>query len=167
MTRFAGGPADSPGFLLWRTTLRWQRSVADALGPLGLTHVQFVLLACAWWLNKQGQQPNQVTIAAQAATDVKMTSEVLRRLESRGLVERRPDTRDTRAKVIVVTDAGAALALRAFKVVEDADAAFFGDASVPLMEELRRLANFGVEATSDSAGGAGDVQPAGTDREAG
>jgi hypothetical protein len=40
-------PNDSPGFLLWHATLRWQRGVARALKPLELTHVQFVLLACA------------------------------------------------------------------------------------------------------------------------
>ena len=31
MTRFAGAPDESPGFLLWHATLRWQRAVAAAL----------------------------------------------------------------------------------------------------------------------------------------
>ena len=35
-------PHESPGFLLWHATLRWQRGVAAALQPLDLTHVQFV-----------------------------------------------------------------------------------------------------------------------------
>jgi hypothetical protein len=48
-------PEDSPGFLLWHVTLRWQREIAAALAPLGLTHVQFVLLAAAWWLNSRGR----------------------------------------------------------------------------------------------------------------
>ena len=80
MTRFAGGPIDTPGFLLWHATLRWQRTVAAALAPLGLTHVQFVLLACTWWLNEHGDPPNQLALATQAGTDVKMTSQVVRRL---------------------------------------------------------------------------------------
>jgi DNA-binding MarR family transcriptional regulator len=140
VTRFPGGPADSPGFLLWRTTLRWQRAVATALDPLGLTHVQFVLLACAWWLTSQGQQPNQLAIAAQAATDVKMTSEVLRKLEQKGLVERAVDPRDGRARVIAVTRAGTALAKRAVTVVEQADSEFFAGASSEFVASLRRLA---------------------------
>jgi DNA-binding MarR family transcriptional regulator len=140
VTRFAGGPADSPGFLLWRTTLQWQRAVAAALEPLGLTHVQFVLLACAWWLNSQGQQPNQLTIAAQAATDIKMTSEVLRKLEQKGLLERAVDPRDGRARVIAVTRAGTALAKRAVTVVEQADSEFFAGASTEFVASLRRLA---------------------------
>jgi len=39
-------PNDSGGLLLWHATLRWQRGIAQALRPLDLTHVQFVLLAC-------------------------------------------------------------------------------------------------------------------------
>src|SRR5919108_651921 len=67
--------------------------------PIDLTHVQFVLLACTWWLNEQGERPNQVAVAAQAGTDIKMTSQVLRNLERKGLVEREVDTVDTRAAV--------------------------------------------------------------------
>jgi DNA-binding MarR family transcriptional regulator len=140
VTRFAGGPADSPGFLLWRTTLSWQRRVAAALEPLGLTHVQFVLLACVWWLNGQGHQPNQLAIASQAATDVKMTSEVLRRLEQKGLIERTVDPQDSRARVIAVTRTGTALAKRAIAVVEQADTEFFAGSSAAFVSQLRRLA---------------------------
>ncbi|RKT02717.1 MarR family transcriptional regulator [Streptomyces sp. 3211.6] len=134
-------PGESPGFLLWHATLRWQREVSAALTPLDLTHVQFVLLACAWWLNGQGEHPNQLTLARQAGTDVKMTSQVLRALEQKGLVEREVDPADTRAKRLRVTAAGAELAPRAVAAVEEADAHFFR--TVPLddaMPLLRRLA---------------------------
>jgi DNA-binding MarR family transcriptional regulator len=114
--------------------------VVAALDPLGLTHVQFVLLACAWWLTSQGHQPNQLAIAAQASTDVKMTSEVLRKLEEKGLLERTVDPRDSRARVIGVTPAGAALARRAMTVVEQADGEFFAGASAAFVAQLRRLA---------------------------
>ena len=130
-------PKDSPGFLLWHATLRWQREVAQALAPLGLTHVQFVLLACTWWLNEQGGRPNQVQVAAQAGTDVKMTSQVVRSLEAKGLVEREVDTTDTRARRLRVTGPGAALAPRAIAVVEEVDARFFAD--VPEREALDLL----------------------------
>jgi DNA-binding MarR family transcriptional regulator len=120
-------PETSPGFLLWHVTLRWQRAVASALGPLGLTHVQFVLLACSWWLNEHGEaDPNQLAVARQAGTDVKMTSQVLARLEARDLIVRTVDPADTRAKTIRVTAAGAALAQQAIGVVDAVDDAFFG-----------------------------------------
>jgi len=122
-------PEQSPGFLLWHVTLRWQRAVTAALAPLGLTHVQFVLLASAWWLNAHGAEPNQLSVARQAGTDVKMTSEVLRKLEAKGLIVRTVDARDTRARRITVTERGGELAQVAVAAVEGVDAAFF--AAVP------------------------------------
>ncbi|UCI30776.1 MarR family winged helix-turn-helix transcriptional regulator [Mesorhizobium sp. B4-1-4] len=124
-TRFKGGPSESPGLLLWRTTMRWQRVMTAALAPLDLTHVQFVLLASAMWLGRDGEPPNQVQLAAQAGTEVKMTSDVVARLEAKGLIAREADPRDSRAKVIRVTPTGAAAAKRAIVAVEAADAAFF------------------------------------------
>ncbi|MGF1427646.1 MarR family winged helix-turn-helix transcriptional regulator [Kitasatospora sp. LaBMicrA B282] len=134
-------PDDSPGFLLWHATLRWQREIAAALGPLDLTHVQFVLLACTWWLNSQGTHPNQLALATQSGTDVKMVSQVVRALEAKGLLQREVDPTDTRAKLLRITDAGAALAPRAIAAVDAVDAAFF--APVPrdtTLTVLRALA---------------------------
>ena len=130
-------PGDSPGFLLWQATLRWQRMVTAALSTMDLTHVQFVLLACAWWLNQQGEEPNQLAVARQAGTDVKMTSQVLRTLEDKGLIERYTDAGDTRAKRVRVTARGKALAPKAIAAVERADAEFF--APVPAADALAML----------------------------
>jgi len=111
--------------LLWRTTMRWQRALAAALAPLDLTHVQFVLLACAWWACEAGERTNQVQLASLAGVDVKMTSEVVRRLEGKQLVRRVADPMDARSKVIEVTAAGVDAARRAIEIVETADAEFF------------------------------------------
>ncbi len=116
-------PEDSPGFLLWHVTLRWQRAVTATLKPLGLTHVQFVLLASTWWLNTHDEQPSQAALSAFASIDVKMASQVIRTLERKGLITRQVDTADTRARRLVVTEAGAALAPRAVDAVEAVDAA--------------------------------------------
>jgi DNA-binding MarR family transcriptional regulator len=135
-------PSHSPGFLLWHATLRWQRGVAAALAPLGITHVQFVLLACTWWLNEQGEHPTQVRLAAQAGTDVKMTSQVIRNLEKKGLVEREVDPADTRARRLRVTRRGARLAPRAIAVVEAVDADFFSELpAADAVDLLGRLAH--------------------------
>jgi DNA-binding MarR family transcriptional regulator len=134
-------PSESPGFLLWHATLRWQRGVAAALAPLDLTHVQFVLLACIWWLNEQGEQPTQVRLAAQAGTDIKMTSQVLKTLEKKGLVERAIDQADTRARRLRVTRGGTRLIPRAIAVVEAVDAEFFSEMPPnKAVDVLRRLA---------------------------
>ena len=139
VSRFSDGPAASPGFLLWHVTHAWQRAVAAALGPLELTHVQFVLLACVWWLEDQGCTPNQLQLARQAGTDVKMTSQVLRKLEAKGLIERMVDPADTRARRLRPTCEGAGLARRAILAVEDVDARFFGgdaDAATAVLQRL-------------------------------
>ena len=139
-TRFSG-PSESPGLLLWRTTMRWQRVMTAALAPLDLTHVQFVLLASAMWLGRNGEPPNQVQLAAQAGTEVKMTSDVVARLEAKGLIAREADPRDSRAKVIRITPAGAAAAQSAIVAVEAADAAFFEPVDeAQLVGLLRQLA---------------------------
>src|SRR5215470_490872 len=135
-------PADSPGFVLWHVTLRWQRDIAAALAPLGLTHVQFVLLASTWWLNCRGEDPNQLALARHAGTDVKMTSQVLRKLEAKGLIQRETDAADTRAKRLRATSRGAELARQAIAAVEAADAKFFQPIPDPdaLLTVLRPLA---------------------------
>ncbi len=136
------GPSESPGFLLWRVTLRWQRTVAAALRPLGLTHVQFVLLACTWWLTQVARErPTQRRLADFAATDPMMTSQVIRVLEARGLVRRAADPHDSRALQLTATGAGARLAREAIKVVEASDAEFFtavgtGESMLPLLRSL-------------------------------
>ena len=140
-------PNESPGFLLWHATLRWQRGIAQALAPLDLTHVQFVLLACTWWLNEEGQHPSQIALAEFAGTDVKMTSQVVRSLERKDLVEREINPADSRARRLRVTRRGARLAPRAIDVVQEIDAAFFRE--IPPVEGLgllRRLARFPVTA---------------------
>jgi DNA-binding MarR family transcriptional regulator len=136
-------PDDSVGFLLWHVTLRWQRDIAAALAPLGLAHVQFVLLATTWWLNSRGEDPNQLGLARHAGTDVKMTSEVLRKLEAKGLVLRAVDADDTRARRVRVTDRGAKLAAQGVGAAEAADARFFQATPDPaaLTAMLRPLAD--------------------------
>jgi DNA-binding MarR family transcriptional regulator len=136
-------PSESPGFLLWHATLRWQRAVSRALARFDLTHVQFVLLACTWWLNQQGRRPSQVALAEFAGTDVKMTSQVLRILERKDLLERETDPADTRAMRLRVTRRGGRLAPRALAAVQQVDEEFFAETpdedALPLLRRLARV----------------------------
>jgi DNA-binding MarR family transcriptional regulator len=137
-------PAQSAGFLLWQASLRWQREVADALTPYELTHSQFVLLSAAWWLNEGwAEKPNQRRLADYTGLDPMMTSQVLRALEARGLVERKPNPTDSRARVIDVTAMGSALAQQAIALVEVVDRKFFsaGDQE-HLLSTLGALSRF-------------------------
>ncbi|EWT01224.1 MarR family transcriptional regulator [Intrasporangium oryzae NRRL B-24470] len=142
-TRFTD-ESESPGLLLWRVGNRWQAAIRDALAPYDLTHTQFVLLASLTWLRRERDEPvTQRELADYAMTDVMMTSQVVRTLESKGFIERRPHPGDSRARDLVVTAAGLDRVNAAIVAVEECDATFFaaaGPTFLGLLAGLQRLA---------------------------
>ncbi|HVG46205.1 MAG TPA: MarR family transcriptional regulator, partial [Longimicrobium sp.] len=92
----------------------------------GLTHVQFALLVAARDLAAAGVSATQVALAAQANTDVMMTSQVVRALERRRLLARAAHPTDRRARVITLTPLGARAAEEAAVLAHQADREFFG-----------------------------------------
>ena len=132
---------ESPGFMLWRVSSLWQRQIKTALEPFDLTHTQFVLLAGLSWLEGHGNI-TQVQLAEHLGMDVMMTSQVLRTLESKGLVERPAHPTDSRAKALKLTPAGLELSAKTVPVVEAADQEFFsrlGKKQSDLLKHLRKL----------------------------
>ncbi len=132
---------DSPGFLLWQVTTTWQRHVRQALQPFELTHTQFVLLFSCHWLSQQEGSPSvtQIQLAQHTKVDVNVTSQVLRTLQKRGLIDRTPHSTDTRANVITVTPIGIDLAERAVHAVETVDRKFFSVLGDAQKNEMIRL----------------------------
>lgn len=118
-------PNESPGYLLGQLTLLWQRKLKKVLDPLDLTQTQFVLLAALGWLSRENDNVTQVDIANQGNADRMMVSKVLRTLESKRFISRQEHQTDTRAKVIKLTDSGAAVLQKALTAVENADIEFF------------------------------------------
>ena len=116
---------ESTGLLLWQVTNRWQAAQRAALQPFGLTHVQFVLTASLTWLGADGPVM-QRELADHAGTDPMMTSQVVRTLVERGLVERSSHPDDGRAWALSVTPRGRELVNRAIVAVEACDDEFFG-----------------------------------------
>jgi DNA-binding MarR family transcriptional regulator len=111
--------------MLERVASQWLFVLRSALAPLDLTHAQFRLLTAAAWLSGRGPGVRQSDIATLAGADTVMTSEVLRVLESRGLVARTAHPTDGRAKEITVTEEGSALAKRATQVASAIEERFF------------------------------------------
>jgi DNA-binding MarR family transcriptional regulator len=116
---------DSPGFLLWQLTNLWQQRIRLALAPLGITHVQFVLLASVAWLENAKVLVSQTTLSRHAHTDIMMTSQVVRTLEEKGLFIRTVHPTDTRARLVSLTAEGLKIAQQALTVVESVDEQFF------------------------------------------
>jgi DNA-binding MarR family transcriptional regulator len=133
---------DSPGFVLWHATLRWQAAMRAALAEHDLTHVQFVLLASVGWLCERGPAPTQRALADHAGADIAMTSQVVRALEAKGLVARERAAGDVRAWRLRLTGAGRSRLGGAVASVEAADREFFGAAPDPaaMPSLLRALA---------------------------
>jgi DNA-binding MarR family transcriptional regulator len=112
--------------LLWRVQNRWRSVMNEALAPLALTHVQFALLGSLLWLTEEeGIEATQNHIAAHAGTDPTMTSQVLRTLEKRRLLSRRPSKEDARARVVTMLAAGRQITIAGLGIVRGVDASFF------------------------------------------
>lgn len=90
------------GFLLRRAHQRHAALFQEAMAPLDLTPTQFNALVRVVELGAVGQ--NQ--LGRLTAMDPATVQGVVRRLEERGLVQRRPDPDDRRATVLRPTQAG-------------------------------------------------------------
>ena len=129
---------ESPGFLLRRVSTLWRKAIEAVLKPLGLTHPQFVILATTGWLTRMGKKASQVEIGIQAALDPNTTSQILRGLQAKGLIER-SHTVDERSKYPILTTAGVESLSKAMPAVGNADAAFFASSDLQGSEMLQAL----------------------------
>lgn len=116
---------DSSGFLLWQVTTLWQREIRKALEKHDITHSQFVLLASILWLSNQKLDVTQIVLSNHSKIDPMTTSQVLRTLQKKGLIERAEHATDTRAKNVALTSLGQKTAIAAVKSVEKFDTDFF------------------------------------------
>ena len=124
-TRFAH-PKQSPGFMLWKLTTAWQKHLRQTLAPLGLTHVQFVFLACLQWLStQQDTLVTQSQLATQSSLDKMVISETTQKLIAKGWITRQRHEQDARAYDIALTHSGQTLIDQALPLVETSDQQFF------------------------------------------
>lgn len=133
---FSQSPVRSFGFRLWHVQHAFVRRLEAALLPLGLTHMQFVVLRVADYLAQAGEQPTQARLAVGTATDRMMVSKVLRLLEGKGLVVRPVHPADARAHHVVLTEAGRRLVARAVPLALQAQAEFFGRLGCGRLEQI-------------------------------
>jgi len=120
-------PEQSPGFLLWQTTISWQRLIKKALEPHNISHAQFVILAILLWWKGKHTEVTQVDIINMSKLDKMTVSKSLKKLVDMDLVKRRENQEDTRAKSVQLTKSGISLAKKLVPIVENIDADFFGD----------------------------------------
>jgi MarR family transcriptional regulator, organic hydroperoxide resistance regulator len=96
----------TPGYLVWRLSMKWRVAVDRALAPLGLTHAQYVLLASLYGMERAGRRPTQRELADYTGLEALYVSKLARALGAGGLIRRDRDPADTRAIRVALTDRG-------------------------------------------------------------
>lgn len=152
----AASEGPTPGFLVWRLSMKWRVAVDRALAPLGLTHAQYSLLASLLGMERAGQRPSQRQLADHTGLEALYVSKLARALETAGLVERTRDAADTRAVRLALTEQGRAAADRAITVVQQLVDRLLaplggleGRRTEVLVRELTALIGVPLDASSD------------------
>jgi DNA-binding MarR family transcriptional regulator len=115
-----GGPLDSVAFLLSQLGFVVSRGFHQALAPLGIDPRHFLLLRFVAREQGRSQQSLGDMLRIPASRMVALVDH----LEQRGLVERRPNPSDRRARALHLTPAGQRLLGQAFEVAARHETAF-------------------------------------------
>ncbi|MES5817628.1 MarR family transcriptional regulator [Streptomyces sp. RG80] len=113
-----GSEKATPGFLVWRLSMKWRTAVDRALAPLDLTHAQYSLVASLYGMQRDGERPSQRRLADHTGLEPLYVSKLARALEAAGLLERTRDPRDPRAVQLALTEPGRDAAREAIRVVQ-------------------------------------------------
>ncbi|MFI9766470.1 MarR family winged helix-turn-helix transcriptional regulator [Streptomyces sp. NPDC052415] len=108
----------TPGFLVWRLSMKWRVAVDRAVAPLGLTHAQYALVASLYGMHRTGLRPSQRRLADHTGLEPLYVSKLARALESAGLLERTRDPQDPRAVQLALTEQGREVTRKAIQVVQ-------------------------------------------------
>lgn len=134
-------PEDSPGFLLWQTTMLWQRQIKKALEVYNVSHAQFVIMATLMWFAAHDVDTTQVLIVNQTKLDKMTVSKSLKKLVSLGFVNRMEHEIDTRAKSVTLTKKGKEIVRVLVPIIEEIDSRFFGKVKSDKEKQLIAILN--------------------------
>ncbi|MDX2706050.1 MarR family transcriptional regulator [Streptomyces sp. PA03-6a] len=108
----------TPGYLVWRLSMKWRVAVDRAVAPLGLTHAQYAVMASLYGMSRSGLRPSQRRLADHTGLEPLYVSKLARALEAAGLVDRTRDPSDPRAMQLSLTEQGRDVTRRAIGVVQ-------------------------------------------------
>ena len=115
---------DSPGFMLWKASNLLQRLHTQCLTDLDITPTQFSLMTCLVYLHQSGPVTAS-RIVDFAGMDKMMVSDLLKTLEKKELLKKRPNPNDKRSQWVEPTAHGTKVTNSAILKVEAVDTAFF------------------------------------------
>lgn len=134
---------------------QWRRLVAEALATDGISEARAAPLV---WLGRLGGGVNQVTLAAHIGIEGTSLVRQLDQLSAAGLIERRDDPEDRRAKTLWLTAEGAALTARIEAVLAALRGEVFRGVSEAEVQGAFRVFRAIEEAAAGSA--AAEAEPA-------
>ena len=123
---FKSLPDEYPGFLLWKTTLTWQRIQKKCLEPFNVTQPQFILLSLLMWFSNKRVEATQIYLIKMSKLDKMTVSKSLKHLVNLNLVTRSENKDDSRVKTVCLTENGKEMVHILMPVVTNADSEFFG-----------------------------------------
>jgi DNA-binding MarR family transcriptional regulator len=115
---------DSPGFVLWKTANLLQRLHGQCLKGLKVTPTQFSLLTCLVYLHQDGPVTASRIIQF-TGMDKMMVSDLIKTLEQKRLLRRKPHPEDARSSLIEPTSLGRKTTNAAVAKIEALDGEFF------------------------------------------
>lgn len=131
--------AEHMGWLMSRASHALGAALAESLSPLGLNLRDYTVLIAAERAPIEGRPRTQLALAQAARLDKSTMVVAVDALEEEGLVERRPDPKDRRARIVVPTDAGRELLARAEEVVLSVEGEVLADLSAEEQQSLQVL----------------------------
>jgi DNA-binding MarR family transcriptional regulator len=123
---------ENAGFLMWQVSMLWQRKLKNGLDTIGITHAQFLLLASLSYLSSKQNIVSQQDLAKHVRIDKMMTSKILRTLQKKGLLSRKKNKMDTRARTLDLSETGEELLKAAGKIVDKVDQDFLMNLALPI-----------------------------------
>jgi len=116
---------EKTGFLLWKVNNFWQREFKKNFEHLDLTHSQLVLLFTILWVETNQAEVSQKNLSDETGIDPMTTSTVLRTLQKKGWIKRKFHKKDSRTKLISLTEEGKRVISNATKVAKEFNTSFF------------------------------------------
>ena len=116
---------ESTGLLFIKVYNKWENNLKRVLKLVGLTLPQFIVLTSLLFLSNREEYVTQVDIARFTGMDVMTVSQIVRLLEKKDYIGRDQHPKDSRAKLVSVTNSGAEKVNQALPLVEGVDEEFF------------------------------------------
>jgi DNA-binding MarR family transcriptional regulator len=127
---------ENTGFLFWQVSHTWQVMQGKLLKQhFGISHVQYVILASAYWLHLHDIEATQTDLVNHTKIEKMTISKNLEVLQKKGYVTKSSDISDSRYSVISLSEKGKKLLLAAIERIEAFDTDFFK----PIGQELANM----------------------------